>query len=140
MVVAEFRERLTVSNEEAQKFYVVIFSLRKLNDLEVRKEYQIKISDRFAALENLRDGDDINRAWEDIKEDVRTSAKDSLGRYELKQHKPRFGQECSRFLDQRKQAKMLWLQDPNLNNVDNLNNGKREAGRHFRKKEGISEK
>jgi hypothetical protein len=37
MVVAQFRERLAVSNEAAQKFYVVRFSLRKLNDLEVRK-------------------------------------------------------------------------------------------------------
>ena len=26
------------------------------------------------------------------------------------------------FLDQRKQAKMQWVQDPNQNNVDNLNN------------------
>jgi len=28
------------------------------------------------------------------------------------------------FLDQRKQAKMQWLQDPNQSNVDNLNNVK----------------
>ena len=27
---------------------------------------------------------------------------------------------------------MLRLQDPNLNNVDNRNNGRREAGRHCR--------
>jgi hypothetical protein len=34
---------------------------------------------------------------------------------------------------------MQWVQDTNINSVDNINNGKREAGRHFRKKEGISE-
>jgi hypothetical protein len=34
----------------------------KLSELEVRKEYQIKISKRFAALENLNDSEDINRA------------------------------------------------------------------------------
>jgi hypothetical protein len=34
------------------------------------------------------------------------SAKESLGLHELKQHKPWFDDECSRFLDQRKQAKM----------------------------------
>ena len=28
------------------------------------------------------------------------------------------------FLDQRKQAKMQWLQDPNQSNVDNLNSKK----------------
>jgi len=26
---------------------------------------------------------------------------------------------------------MQWLQDPNQSNIDNLNNVKREAGRHF---------
>jgi hypothetical protein len=38
------------------------------------------------------------------------------------------------FLDQRKQAKMQWLQDPNQGNEDNLNNIRREASRHFRNK------
>ena len=46
------------------------------------------------------------------------------------------------FLDQRKQTKMHWLQlqDQNQSNVNNLNNVRREASRHFRKKkDGISE-
>jgi hypothetical protein len=42
---------LALSKQAAQKFDVERFNLRKLNDLEVRKQYQIKISDRFAALE-----------------------------------------------------------------------------------------
>jgi len=37
-------------------------------------------------------------------------------------------------LDPKKQAKMLWLQDPNHNHVDNLKNVRREASRHFRNK------
>jgi len=37
-----------------------------------------------------------------------------------------------RLLDQRKQAKIKWLQDPSQSNVDNLNNVRREASRHFR--------
>jgi len=39
-----------------------------------------------------------------------------------------------RFLGQRKQAKMQWVQDPRKNNVDNLNIVSREASRHFREK------
>jgi predicted rRNA methylase YqxC with S4 and FtsJ domains len=31
------------------------FNLRKLNELEVRKQYQIKISNSFASLKNLSD-------------------------------------------------------------------------------------
>jgi len=38
------------------------------------------------------------------------------------------------FLDQRKQNKMQWIQDPSQSNVDNLNNVRREVSRHFRNK------
>jgi len=41
-------------------------------------------------LENAGDSEDINRAWEDIKENIKTSAKESLGLHELKQYKPWF--------------------------------------------------
>jgi len=34
-----------------------------------------------------------------------------------------------------KQAIIKWLQDPDQSNVDNLNNARREANRHFRIKE-----
>jgi hypothetical protein len=53
----------------------------------------------------------------------------SLGLYYLKQHKPLFDEECLCFLDQREQAKIQWLQNPNPSNVDNVNNGKYEANR-----------
>ena len=39
-----------------------------------------------------------------------------------------------RFLDQRKHAKMQWLRYPNQNNVDNLNNVRREARKHSKNK------
>jgi len=48
-VVAKFRERLAVSKDAAQKFDAERFNLGKLNELEVRKQYQTKISYRFAA-------------------------------------------------------------------------------------------
>jgi hypothetical protein len=67
LVVAKVRERLAGSKKAAQKFYAERFNLRKLSELEVRKQYQIKISNRFAALENLSISEDINRAWENVK-------------------------------------------------------------------------
>ena len=54
--------------------------------------------------------------------------------HEMKQHKPWFDEECLGILDQRKQAKMQWIQDPSQINVDNLNNVRRDASRHFRNK------
>jgi len=50
-------------------------------------------------LKNLRDDKDINKAWENIKENIKTSAKESLGLQEMKRHKPWFDEECLGFLD-----------------------------------------
>ena len=50
--------------------------------------------------------EDINTDWENIKDNIKTSAKESLGLYEWKQHKPWFGDECLRYLYQRKQSEM----------------------------------
>ena len=82
LVVAEVRERVGVSKQAAQKFDVERFNLRKLNELEVRKQYQIEISNRFAALENLSDSEDINRAWENIKENIKTAKESRSARIE----------------------------------------------------------
>ena len=48
--------------------------LRELNELEVRKQYQNKVSKRTASLEKLNDSQNINRIWENIKENIRISA------------------------------------------------------------------
>jgi hypothetical protein len=75
------------------------FNLRQLNDLEVSKQNQIKISKRLPALENLSYSEGINKAWENIEENIKTSAKESLGLCKLEQHKPLFNEECLRILD-----------------------------------------
>ena len=60
--------------------------------------------------------------------------------HEMKQHKSWFDEECLGILDQRKQAKVQWIQDPSQSNANNLNIVRWEASRHFRnKKEDISE-
>ena len=87
-------ERFAVSKQAAQRFDGERFNLKKLNELEVRKEYQIEITNRFAALENISDDEDINRAWENIEENIRRSAKNSVGLYKLRQYKPWFNEEC----------------------------------------------
>ena len=53
------RERLAVRKQVAQKSDGVIFNLRKLYDLEVRKQYQIEITNKSAALENVSEDEDI---------------------------------------------------------------------------------
>jgi len=111
LVAAEVRERLAVSKREGQMFDGKSFNLRKLNELEDRKQFEIEITNRFAALEYLSDDQDINRTWETIKENIKTSAKESICLQELKQHKPWIDEECLGFLDQRKPSKMQWIHD-----------------------------
>jgi hypothetical protein len=65
-VAAKARERLAVSIKAVQNFDEKRFNFRKLNELEVRKQYHIKISNRFAALENLSDSENFIRAWKNI--------------------------------------------------------------------------
>jgi hypothetical protein len=77
---------------------------------------------------------DINRTWGSIRKNIKISAKESLGYYELKKHKPWFNKGCSKLLDQREQGTQQWLQNPSKINGDNMNNIRREASRHFRNK------
>jgi len=79
LVIASVRERLAVGKQAAQRFHWQRFNLRKLNEPDVMEQYQIEITNRFAALENLDDGEDVNRTWENIKDNIQTSAKESLG-------------------------------------------------------------
>jgi hypothetical protein len=43
---------------------------------------------------------------------MQISAKESLGYFELKKRGSWFDEGCSKLLDQKKQAKLQWLQDP----------------------------
>ena len=50
LVIAKVRERLAVGKQAAQRVDRQRFNLSRLNDLEVRKQYQIGITNGFAAL------------------------------------------------------------------------------------------
>ncbi|PNF40230.1 hypothetical protein B7P43_G07077 [Cryptotermes secundus] len=134
LVVAKLRERLTVSKQTTHRVHMVRLNLKKLSKVEGKEQYCVKISNRFTVLENLETEVDVNKTWETIRDNIKMSAKESLGYYEPKKHKPWFDEGCSDLLDHRKQAKLQWLQDPSQLNGDNLSNIRREASRHFRNK------
>jgi len=138
-VIAKVRERLAVGKQATQRLDRHRFNLSKLNALEVRKQYQIEITNRFATLENWNEDEDVNRIWGNIKHDIQISAKESVGMHEWKQQNPWFDEECSGTLGQRKRAKMQWVQDPCQINVDNLNSVIREVSTYFRNKKGVFE-
>jgi hypothetical protein len=106
--VAKVRERLAVSKQTAHTVNMERFNLKKLNEVESKEQYCVEISNRFAALENVDTEVDVSKAWEIIRENIKISAKESLGYYEVKKNKPWFDEGCSKLLDQRKQAKLQW--------------------------------
>jgi hypothetical protein len=132
VVVAKVREGLAVSKLTTQRFHMKRCNLKNLNKAEGKEQYGVEISNRFGASEILDAQVDINRAWETIRENLKISAKASLGDYELKKHKSWFEEGCSEFLEQRKQAKLQWCQDPSELSGDNMNNIRHEASSHFR--------
>jgi hypothetical protein len=82
------------------------FNLKKLNDVYSKEQSRVEVSNAFAALENLDTETVISSAWETIGENIKISAKENMGYFELKKHKPWFDEGCSKLLDQRKEAKL----------------------------------
>jgi hypothetical protein len=75
------------------------FNLEKLNDVVGKEQYCVEVSNRFAALENLDAEVEINNTWEMVRENIKIAAKQSLGYFELKKHKPWFDKVCSKLVD-----------------------------------------
>jgi hypothetical protein len=120
--VAKVWVRLAVSKQTTHRVHMERFNIKKLNEVEGKEQYCAEISNRFAALENLDTEVDINITWGTLRDNIKISAKENIGYCELKKHKLWFNEGCSKLLEQRKQAKLQWLQDPREINGDNVNN------------------
>jgi hypothetical protein len=97
------------------------FGLKKLNELEEVEQHRVEVSSRFATLKDLDAESNVESAWETVRENIKMSTKESQGYYELKKHKPCFDEGCSKSLDERKHAKLQWLQFPSKINGDTPN-------------------
>jgi hypothetical protein len=99
LVVAKVRESLAISKQAAQKTDMERFNLKKLNMGNVKEQYQFTIKNKFAALEILEVSGNANRAWDNIRENIKISAQESLGYCESKHFRPWFDEECSKLVD-----------------------------------------
>jgi hypothetical protein len=81
-MVAKVRERIAVSKQTMYRFRMERFSLKKLNKVEGKEQYQVEISNVFTDLENLDAEMDINRAWITVRDDIKISAENYLGYFE----------------------------------------------------------
>ncbi|KAJ4438388.1 hypothetical protein ANN_14333 [Periplaneta americana] len=114
-------------------------SLRRVSqeDEETKQHYQVEISNKFAVLassDEVEEELDVNSMWENIRDNIKIAAEQSIGYYETKKKKPWFGEDCCMVVERRKQAKLKFLQDPIEANRDNYFNKRREANRTLRNK------
>jgi hypothetical protein len=86
-------ERLAVGKRATKEIDMESFNLKKLTGGEVT------ITNKFASPENLKDNGDINSEWDNIKGNIKISAKEGLGYCEPKHHKPWFDEKCSKLVD-----------------------------------------
>jgi 50S ribosomal subunit-associated GTPase HflX len=96
LMVAKIRERIAVNKQGSHKFHMERINLKMLNEIECKDKYRVEVSNRFAALEDLDAEVEINYILETTGENINISAKESLGYYELKKHKPWFDEGRSK--------------------------------------------
>ncbi|KAJ4446465.1 hypothetical protein ANN_13161 [Periplaneta americana] len=137
LVIGELRERLSVAKRVEQQVNITKFNILKLKDEEAKQNYQVEISNRFATLESSDEVEkelDVNSVWENIRDSIKIAAQQSIGYYETKKKKPWFDEDCCMVVERRKQAKLIFLQDPVEEKRDNYFNERREASRTLRNK------
>jgi hypothetical protein len=77
------------------------FNHKKLNDVEGKEQFRVEVSNRLAAFRDLETEVEINSAWETIRKNINISAKECLGCFELKKHKPWSDKGCPKLLEQK---------------------------------------
>jgi hypothetical protein len=78
-VVAGVRERLAPSKQTTNKVHMETFDVKKLNELDGKKQHRVEISNTFAALNNVRreTSNHFRKNWEYLKDKVDELAPDS---------------------------------------------------------------
>jgi uncharacterized membrane protein len=75
------------------------FNPKELNEGQVKEHYQVTVTNKTAALENLENNGNINRTWDNITENITILTKESPGYCELKYYKLSFDKKCSKLVD-----------------------------------------
>jgi hypothetical protein len=98
LVVAKLRERISVSKRVRKNYDLERFDLEKLDNIEVKEKYQVEVSNRFVVSDSLDESFGINNAWDNIRENIKTSANENLGYQKLKPNKTWLGDGRSKLI------------------------------------------
>ena len=103
--------------------------IEKLQNEDTRAEYQLELTNRFAALQD-------EASWDDVKHVVLSTAGDVLGHLDGRgRRNPWFDEDCENICEERKEKRIQWLEDQD-NEVkrDEFRSCRRRAKRTIRRK------
>ena len=80
------------------------------------------------------DAGEVDDTWENITDNIKVAAGESIGYYQVKKKKPWFDDDGSNVVQRRKQAKFKFLQDPTQLNMDNYHTERCETSHTLRNK------
>jgi hypothetical protein len=93
--VAQLSERLIVCKQTMHIFRTEGFNLLKLNEVAGKQQNWPGRLTGLQLSKNINHHVQSNKFWKFMRENVTISAKNYLGCYELKKHKPWFDEGCS---------------------------------------------
>lgn len=137
LVLINLLQRIKIEKQTKQKTSINV-NLDHIRNEKIRKDFQLKLSNRFQALSNLAQGDPeedtIESGWTNIKETLQNCAKEVCGKKERKNKKPWFDDECKEKVLQRKEAKDTWLNKKQESDREEYKKCSRETVRTLRRK------
>jgi lipoate-protein ligase A len=89
--------KVAMNKQRSHRFHMEMFS--NLNEIGVKETYCGEVRNRFADLEDMDTGVEINSALETVRETIKTSTKEHLSCYEFKNHKPWFDEGRLKLLE-----------------------------------------
>jgi len=141
LAITKVREKLCIANRESKGPRQLKFEGKRLDNRNVKADYQLEISNRFEILadsssnkDKINSEIDINKMWEAIRDTVKGAEKKRVREKKHQKNKPWFDEECLKLHGERKQARQRWLSNKSKTNANHYSNAKRNVTRGFRNK------
>ncbi|XP_046399915.1 craniofacial development protein 2-like [Ischnura elegans] len=112
LIIIKVRQKVCKNRRDIHKTKQK-FDLKKLDNPNIRKEFMIKLSNRFQALEKEEE-DSIEGKWKVIRDSIQEIGKEVVGfQNNRKNKKTWFNEDCRQMIEERKKAKAGLLTDDN---------------------------
>lgn len=133
LVMVKVRQKLCKENREKQKVKPKA-DLSKLANRDTKREFKLKLSNRFQALETEEETENsIEVKWKEIKETIRKTTEEVIGYCKRsKSRKPWINSECTQLIEERRQRKKNVIANDNQENREKYQKINKEVNKKLR--------